>query len=385
MGFHILSLVALVFLLACKDANAFVCPKYIYSFGDSLTDTGNAHAEVPLLYDVTTYPYGMSYRFPDRPCERTRFCDGRLIVDYTAQAFGIPFLEPYSRRFEQSAYSHGVNFAYSGATARSLQLPAPTLFLAREVEHYFKFRAEFTGNVDVSTALHLIPEIGGNDYTYAFTAGLSPADANAKLDDEVLGALKQSVEKLHAGGARFFFTFNQPPAGCTPYYRTLFGEKSAKDEFGCLSAYNAVFETLNHKIKAAVEAYRQMWPDTIFLYYDWFAGAYEVIQNQAKYGIDAAGFRACCGGGGPYNFNPVVACGAPSLGNLCSDPERTLYWDSLHFTEAFYRLMATFALSGRFVDGPSEAVNLKAACNLDFGSFPLTIPNPPTCSGDKHL
>ena len=47
---------------------------------------------------------------------------------------------------------------------------------------------------NVSTALHIIPEIGGNDYTYAFTAGLSPADANAKLDDGVVGAIKQALE-----------------------------------------------------------------------------------------------------------------------------------------------------------------------------------------------
>lgn len=92
------------------------------------------------------------------------------------------------------------------------------------------------------------------------------------------------MQKLHTGGARFFFIFNQPAAGCTPYYLTLFSENSAKDEFGCLSAYNAVFQTLNHKLKAAVETYRQMWPETIFLYYDWYAGNYEVIQNQAKYG-----------------------------------------------------------------------------------------------------
>jgi phospholipase/lecithinase/hemolysin len=239
-------------------------------------------------------------------------------------------------------------------------------------------------DVNVSTALHMIPEIGGDDYTYAFIAGLSPTDANAKLDDEVLASIKQSVEKLHTGGARFVFIFNQPPAGCTPLYLTLFSEKSAKDEFGCLAAYNAVFQTLNVKLKAAVETYRQLWPDTIFLHYDWYAAQDEVVRNPAKYGIEVGGFRACCGGGGPYNYNPLVACGTAVLGNVCSDPEHALYWDFLHYTEAFYRVMATFALSGQFVDGPSEAVNLKAACNLDFSSFSVTIPNPPTCPSDKH-
>jgi len=73
----------IAFLVLGLGASAFVCPDYIYAFGDSLSDTGNAHAENALFYALTPYPYGESYRFPDRPCERTRFCDGRLIVDYT--------------------------------------------------------------------------------------------------------------------------------------------------------------------------------------------------------------------------------------------------------------------------------------------------------------
>jgi len=92
------------------------------------------------------------------------------------------------------------------------------------------------------------------------------------------------VQKLHAGGAKTFYIFNQPPAGCTPYYLTLFKDKSSKDEFGCLSAYNDVFQNFNVKLKAAVDNYRQIWPDTVILLYDWYAATYEVIQNQAKYG-----------------------------------------------------------------------------------------------------
>jgi len=63
----------------------------------------------------------------------------------SAQAFGFPFLEPNSRRFADSAYRHGVNFALSGATAKFEAIPLPTFFLAREVEKYFDFRAIFSG------------------------------------------------------------------------------------------------------------------------------------------------------------------------------------------------------------------------------------------------
>ncbi|XP_024368979.1 GDSL esterase/lipase At3g48460 [Physcomitrium patens] len=381
-----LSLVLLILVFG-QSATAFVCPDYIYVFGDSLTDVGNAHAELPIFNTVTNYNYGMSYSFPDRPCERTRFSDGRLLIDYTAQAFGVPFLQPYSRHLHSSAYKHGVNFAYSGGTAKFTPIPFPTFFLEREVENYFKFRASYSGPfVNVSTALHMIPEIGANDYIYAFTLGLSPAEANAKLDGLILRAIERTVEKLHAGGARFFYIFNLPPVGCTPFMLTLFSHRSPKDQFGCLSAHNSVIEIANGKLKAAVDEYRRKWPDTIFLHYDSYGAALEVIQTgPAKYGIDADGFRACCGGGGPYNFNPFVLCGSGKIANVCPDPEHKLFWDFIHPTEAFFRVMATFALSGQYVDGPPEVANLKAACNLDFSSFAQSIPNSPSCPRDTAV
>lgn len=61
----------------------FLCPSYIYAFGDSYTDTGNLQAINPAA--VLKYPYGESYCFPDRPKERTRYCDGRLIIDFISK------------------------------------------------------------------------------------------------------------------------------------------------------------------------------------------------------------------------------------------------------------------------------------------------------------
>jgi len=54
-------------------------------------------------------------------------------------------------------------------------------------------RALTAGVVNVSTALHLIPEIGGNDFTYAFIAGTAPTAANS-LSDKVLDATKKNIE-----------------------------------------------------------------------------------------------------------------------------------------------------------------------------------------------
>jgi hypothetical protein len=60
----------------------FTCPKAIFVFGDSLSDTGNVQIAFP-GNPLTTlnYPYGESYNFTNEP-GRNRFCDGRLVPDF---------------------------------------------------------------------------------------------------------------------------------------------------------------------------------------------------------------------------------------------------------------------------------------------------------------
>ena len=79
------ALVLLVFpaMASAERRREVECPEYIYAFGDSYTDTGNAQAELPAFFTLH-YPYGKSYRFPDRPNERTRYCNGRLVIDFTS-------------------------------------------------------------------------------------------------------------------------------------------------------------------------------------------------------------------------------------------------------------------------------------------------------------
>lgn len=43
--------------------------------------------------------------------------------------------------------------------------------------------------------------------------------------------------------------------------------------------------------------------------------------------------RACCGGGGPYNYNPQVMCGTEGS-TVCDDLSSYISWDGIHLTEA---------------------------------------------------
>ena len=68
------------------------CPDSIFAFGNSYTDTGNSQEELPIFFSLNP-PYGISYRFPDRPNERTRFCDGRIAIDFISMHLHIMVLE----------------------------------------------------------------------------------------------------------------------------------------------------------------------------------------------------------------------------------------------------------------------------------------------------
>lgn len=77
--------------------------------------------------------------------------------------------------------------------------------------------------------------------------------------------------------------------------------------------------------------------------------------------------RACCGapGFGTLNYNPAVNCGNAGS-NKCANPDEYVNWDGVHFTEAFYRQIALWALAGKFTDNP---VNYTSLCNLEFQNF----------------
>jgi len=123
-------------------SNSFTCPQAFFIFGDSLTDTGNIQllgAGIPGT--ILNYPYGESYTFTNE-LGHNRYSDGRLIVDFIAQAFGFPFFEPILLELDkgfQTDYTHGVNFAYSGATVIPNNTKNP-IYLQLELDQFFDYK-----------------------------------------------------------------------------------------------------------------------------------------------------------------------------------------------------------------------------------------------------
>lgn len=154
----------------------------VYAFGDSYTDTGNTRSSSGPsgFMFVSNLPYGRT--FFRRPTNR--YSDGRLVIDFVAQALSLPFLPPYLT--VKSAPPPSVNFAVGGATAivhsyfakNNMTLDITPQSITTQLAWFDKV-LEGSGCRNYSStpkecaavfdnALVWVGEIGANDYAYSF-------------------------------------------------------------------------------------------------------------------------------------------------------------------------------------------------------------------------
>ncbi|EYU28061.1 hypothetical protein MIMGU_mgv11b014990mg [Erythranthe guttata] len=147
----------------------FGCYESIISFGDSLADTGN----VLLLSPSDKKPHGglppYGRTFFHRPTGR--FSDGRLVIDFIAQRFGLPFVPPYiggeSGELHDGGFSKGVNFAVAGATALDYEFYEKLGFhnqdtnvsLGTQLDWFKRFLSTIPGTPWLLQLLLLLPKV----------------------------------------------------------------------------------------------------------------------------------------------------------------------------------------------------------------------------------
>jgi hypothetical protein len=172
----------------------------VFSFGDSLTDTGNFLLSVPEDFPdpARNLPYGQT--FFGRPSGR--YSDGRNLLDFFAEAFGLPFVPPY---LGGGDFQYGANFAVGGATAlkgsffreRGVE-PTWTPHSLDEQMQWFKkllpsIAPSETEHSDImSNSLFFVGEVGGNDYNHLIVRGKS-LDELHELVPNVVGAISSAI------------------------------------------------------------------------------------------------------------------------------------------------------------------------------------------------
>nr|GMD49563.1 acetylajmalan esterase-like [Ipomoea batatas] len=322
--------------------------KRIYQFGDSLADTGNL-IRLPRprgsgYYPPEHLPYGQT--FFGKPTGR--ISDGRLIVDFIAAAFNLPFLDAYLNA--NGSFAHGVNFAVAGATAldedffaerkvNTLNFRPP---ISKQLE-WFETHLNSTGSRSecLEDSLFIFGEFGGNDYFSFIRQGRPIEEIRANVVPYVVAAIIRGIKRIVHLGAKRIVVPGPSPFGCLP--PLLASSSNASDPadydgFGCLKAFNAFSSYHNRFLKhALISLNRELSGDGVVIVYGDYEGAFlEILQKPSSYGFDKEWLlKACCGGGGKYNINPTKPCGTNGT-DVCPRPGHAVNWDGVHLTDAAY-------------------------------------------------
>ncbi|CAM8911319.1 unnamed protein product [Rhodiola kirilowii] len=331
----------------------------IFNFGDSNSDTGGFWAAFP----AQSGPFGMTYF--KRPAGRAT--DGRLIVDFLAQALGIPFLSPYLQSIG-SDFRHGANFATLASTVlypqTSLYVSGLSPFsLGIQLRQLKEFKVK-VDQLSSSGSSYLPPRDIFGKSLYTFYIGQN--DFTSQLNDIGVGGVQEilpavvyeigkTVKEIYGIGGRTFWILNMAPVGCYPSFlvQLMHHHSSDLDQYGCLKPINDAVAKYNEMLKNKLAETRQDLPDASVILVDVYSLMLELFKHPKKHGL-WNGVKACCGyGGGKYNYNQQVYCGNSNMidgknitATACEDPYHYVSWDGIHATEVANKLVTAAILNG---------------------------------------
>ncbi|KAK7306567.1 hypothetical protein VNO77_44516 [Canavalia gladiata] len=349
-------------IIVTASAPLFTACTYssIFSFGDSLADTGNLYlSSHPLSNHCFLPPYGRTYfHHPTGRCS-----DGRLIVDFIAQSLGLPPPQPYLGiknigKLEDWSGDMGANFAVIGATALDFSffekrgIRINTNYSLTVQMNWFKELLPALCNSSINcrkivgNSLFLVGEIGGNDFNCPFLQGRSITEIKTYVP-YVINAIASAINELIDLGARTLIVPGNLPLGCSAVYLTSYEtlDMNQYDAYGCLKWLNEFAEYYNQELQSEIDRLRGFHPHANIIYADYYNVALPLYQYPTKFGF--TGLKICCGMGGPYNYNASTECGHPDV-IACDDPSQYIGWDGVHLTETAYRLIAEGLINGPY-------------------------------------
>ncbi|KAJ3706403.1 hypothetical protein LUZ61_010108 [Rhynchospora tenuis] len=322
----------------------------IFSFGDSLTDTGNflqIFGNVSLNI-AARLPYGETYfHHPNG-----RWSDGRLLLDFIAEDLGLPFVPPYLGSESTGYFPLGANFAVGGATAmnhsifQEMGVPVDTRvgFLAIQVQWFKEMLTLLCTKSDcrevMDNAFFFLGEMGINDYN-TFIAAEVPFVEMKDYVPGVINAIASAVRDIIGLGAKTIVVAGMIPLGCSPMYLTAF-QTEQLDEYnsttGCLNWLNEFSQYHDQLLSDELDKIGDAYPAVTIIYADYYGAYMKMMQSHTQHGLKET-IVSCCGGGGPYNFAFSLNCGDEGC-SVCKEPSQYVSWDGLHLTDAAHKIIA---------------------------------------------
>ncbi|XP_028766511.1 GDSL esterase/lipase At1g28590-like [Neltuma alba] len=360
----------------------------IFSFGDSLADTGNLYfnSQPPWSHYCFFPPFGQSYfGHPTGRCS-----DGRLIIDFIAESLGMELLKPYLaiKKGEMKNWKGegGVNFAVAGATALDADFfeekGIPSFLTSNSLSIQLRWLKELlrilcnsssSCNKVLEKSLFVVGEIGGNDFNKPLVARRSLEEITSFVS-HVINAISSAISLIDVGAKTLIVPGNFP-IGCIPSYLTMYAskDKNEYDEAGCLKWLNNFAEYYNERLQAKLNQLQLLHPHAKISYADYYSSALPLYHFPTNFGF--SGLKACCGSEGPYNFNASLGKYGEEGVKACDDPSKYISWDGIHMTEAAHRWIIKGLLSNNghchnVADDELDTLldpmnNVKSECNFN--------------------
>ncbi len=222
----------------------------------------------------------------------------------------------FENRFRLPSIINGTNHAVNGARAAGESpYPVPVPNLTEQVSSYLLASGGTANPNDI-----FVVWVGANDIFFGASAGEPDFIANA------IGRIRWSIETLYAAGARKIVVLDLPPLGQTPFFNTFPPVASQLD--AAAFAFNYELSSLLHSLGSELPHARIADVKISQLFKS-------ITRAPRLFGLQNVTDSATL-------YNPVTGIGyAPSPG---ADPNRYLFWDSIHPSARTHKIIAAYAL-----------------------------------------
>jgi len=302
---------------------------HLFSFGDSLSDSGNSKS-------ISQSAIGLT--FPPAPYYDGRYSNGPVAVEYLWQAFN-----PGSTTFKNSlsAGNQGTNYAIGGSSSglqNYLELNPPVISLGLSSAYSKKGNAWQLDNFasqgttfDPATSLFVVWFFPNDLFwynnstpnslpgTYAGSPGPAippPGGYPVVVNNAVNNIIGSITELANSYGARHFLVPNSPFIGDTP-------EFAGTPQQAVLNQLSAGF---NNLLQANLDSLGSQQPELDIVQFQTDDVQQEILNNPALFGFTDVTTRCL------YNANCVN-----NVGGVAQD---WFYWDGTHPTTTGHEIFA---------------------------------------------
>ncbi|KAH9665630.1 GDSL esterase/lipase APG [Citrus sinensis] len=252
----------------------------IISFGDSSVDVGNNNHL--LTYFKANYPpYGRDF-INHQPTGR--FCDGKLVTDFTADTLGFKTYAPayLSPQATRKNLLIGANFASAGSG--------------------------YDGNTSII------------NYYREYQSKLAKL-AGRKQSASII---KDAIYIVGAGSGDFLQNYYAKPSLNKVYTPEQYSSMLVKSFSSFI------------KVNSSASNLQKQLPGLKIVIFDIFKPLFELVQSPSKFGFVEA-TRSCCGTG--TTKRTVFLCNQKSA-RTCPNASQYVFWDSVHPSEAANKVIA---------------------------------------------